>query len=70
MPGPEEAGFKAGITNPAMLRDPDGDGYHDLENEVTSASARAEPQVWTGQDERLAPEEAHAKRLARAGDRW
>lgn len=28
-----------------MLRDPDGDGYHDLENEVTSASARAEPQV-------------------------
>lgn len=53
-----------------MLRDPDGDGYHDLENEVTSASARAEPQVWTGQDERLAPEEAHAKRLARAGDRW
>lgn len=40
MPGPEEAGFKAGITKPAMLRDPDGDGYHDLENEVTSASAR------------------------------
>ena len=38
--GPEEAGFKAGIANPAMLRYPDGDGYHDLENEVTSAPAR------------------------------
>lgn len=30
----------------------------------------AEPQVWTGRDEQVGPEEAHAKRLARAGDRW
>lgn len=70
MPGPEEAGFKAGIANPAMLRDPDGDGYHDLENEVTLPQPGAEPQVWTGRAEQVAREEAHAKQPARAGERW
>lgn len=45
MPGPGEAEFKPGMTNPDTLRDPDGvchwdDGYHALKTEVTSASAR------------------------------
>lgn len=31
----------------------------------------AEPQVWTGREwPEVAPEEVHAKQLARAGDRW